>query len=49
MAPRYVSIFNIIYKNNFKKMTEGLVVGILLLGMLIWCFVKGFDDYNEFN
>ena len=30
-------------------MTEGLIVGMLLLGMLIWCFVGGFDDYNNFN
>ena len=28
---------------------EGLIVGMLLLGMLIWCFVGGFDDYNNFN
>ena len=50
MALRYVSIFNIIYKNNFKKMTE--LTGILLFGLLIYGLVTGFDDgngYDKFN
>ena len=26
-----------------------VIVCFLLLGMLIWAFTNGFDDYNDFN
>ena len=30
-------------------MTGGLIVGILLFGLLVYGFITGFDDYNDFE
>ena len=26
-----------------------IIICVLMFGILIWAFYKGFDDYNDFN
>ena len=52
MAPIIISICNRIFKAYIKKMTEGLIVGFILLGLLIYGILTDFDDgsgYDKFE
>ena len=49
MAISIISIPNKFYKAIFKIMTDGVIVGIILFGLLVYGIATGFDDGNEHN
>ena len=49
MALSIISIPNKFYKTIFKIMTDGVIVGIILFGLLIYGLVTGFDDGSNLD